>query len=79
MKYKYNPINSIFKEENVTLKVVESKDNGRTCHGCWYNGRSIVNGKEKRNYGASCYLHKHLCTPTLRKDKKQVIFVEVKS
>ena len=77
MKYKYNPINSIFKEGQVTLKVVESKDNGRTCHGCWYNGRSIVNGK--RNYGASCYLHKHLCTPMLRKDKKQVIFVEVKS
>jgi len=35
---KFNPIGSTFKEGNVTLKVKVSKDEGRTCTGCWYAG-----------------------------------------
>ena len=35
---KFNPINSTFKEGDVTLIVEESKDLGVTCKGCWYNG-----------------------------------------
>ena len=68
---KFNPINSIFKEDTVTLIVKESK-NG-TCKGCWYNGWK----NKKRNYPYSCYTHGHACTPYYRKDKKHVIFKEV--
>ena len=71
---KYNPINSIFKEGNITLIVKESKDIGVTCKGCWYNGWK--NSKE-RNYTSSCYYHGHACTPFYRKDKKHVIFEKV--
>ena len=49
----------------------ESKDDGRTCKGCWYN--SWINRK-CRAYPYSCCTHGHACTPANRKDKKQVIF-----
>jgi hypothetical protein len=68
---KYNPINSTFVEGDKTLIVKESRDEGRTCRGCWYN--SWINRK-CRAYPYSCCTHGHACTPTNRKDKKQVIF-----
>ena len=73
MAYKYNPIGSTFKEGDVTLLVVESKDNGSTCRGCFYNTRSGT----KRAYSGSCFTHGHACTTHLRKDRKQVIFKKV--
>ena len=70
---KYNPLNSVFKEGNVLLKVVRCKNNGASCRGCWYNGYS----DNKRNYPYHCFIHGHVCTPTNRKDKAQVIFQKV--
>ena len=72
MKWKFNPIGTTFQEGNVILKVVEIKD-PRTCKGCWYAGKT----DGKRNW-SSCYTHLHACTSGNRKDRKQVIFSEVK-
>ena len=66
----YNPIGSTFKEGNTTLKVVVISDY-RTCTGCYYTN--------KAHYRGSCYTHRHACTSSSRKDKKQVIFVPVNS
>ena len=38
MKTIFDPIGSTFQYGSVTLTVVESHDNGASCHGCWYNG-----------------------------------------
>ena len=75
MKYIDNPIGSTFKEGDVTLKVVETK-NYHNCQGCWYAGRK--KGTDIRNYNGSCYQHRHACTPSNRKDKLQVVFEKVK-
>ena len=73
---KYNPLGSVFKEGEHILQVRESKDDGRTCNGCWY--ASVVHGKKNvRNYKSSCYVHGHVCTPALRKDRKQVVFTKI--
>ena len=69
---KFNPVGTIFQEGEVILKVVEIKDPS-TCRGCWYAGKTAG----KRNYGSSCYTHRHACTSGGRKDKKQVIFQKV--
>lgn len=74
---KFNPIGSTFLEGNVTLKVVESKDKGRTCKGCWYIGHKDGD-PNKKNYPGSCYTHGHACTSNMRKDRKQVVFTKVK-
>ena len=74
---KFNPINSIFKEGNITLIVKESEDFGVSCKGCWYNGWNSLTGKKKRNFPYGCYSHGHVCTPYYRKDKKYVIFEKV--
>lgn len=74
---KFNPIGTTFKEGDVVLKVVESKDNGKTCTGCWYNSRTGPKNNQKHVYTHSCYVHGHICTPALRKDKKQVVFTIV--
>lgn len=74
MAYKYNPIGSTFKEGDVTLLVVESKDGGSTCKGCFYS--SYID-RTKRAYNGSCFTHGHACTTHLRKDRKQVIFKKV--
>ena len=68
-----NKIGTTFKEGNVTLTPIESRDNGCTCKGCWYN--SWTDGF--RNYNIACFMHGHACTHVDRKDKKQVIFVKV--
>ena len=75
---KYNPIGSTFVEGKLTLQVRESKDDGRTCTGCWYNSTTGPRNNKKRNYPYSCYTHGHLCTAAMRKDKKQVVFVKMK-
>ena len=69
----YRSIGSIFKEGNVILQVVESKDPSN-CLGCWYNAHHKENGKFVSNYGFSCCCHGNVCTPFYRKDKKHVIF-----
>ena len=74
---KFNPIGSTFKEGEHTLQVRESKDGGRSCRGCYYNGWKTVNGKKKRNYPYGCYAHRHACTSGGRKDVKQVVFVKI--
>ena len=74
---KFNPIGSTFKEGNVTLKVKVSKDEGRTCTGCWYAGFKGPTSNKKRNYPYSCFTHGHVCTPVYRKDRKQVVFTQV--
>ena len=71
----FNPIGSTFTEGSVTLKVVETKDYS-TCKGCWYAGRQ--KGTDKHNWSGGCYSHQHACTSNGRKDKKQVVFTEVK-
>ena len=76
-KMKYNPIGASFKEGKVILVAKESKDNGKTCTGCWYTGWKNVEGKRKRNYPYGCFTHGHVCTPYYRKDKKHVIFEKV--
>lgn len=75
---KYNPIGSVFKEGEHILEVRESKYEGRTCTGCWYNSSTRKGNVKKRNYPYSCYTHGHLCTSAMRKDKKQVIFKKIK-
>lgn len=70
---KYNPIGTTFKEGDITLKV-EAIKWGCACDGCWYGGRH----DNKRNYNAGCHIHGHACTPINRRDRKQVIFVEVR-
>lgn len=75
MKYYDDPIDTTFKEGDVTLMVKETKDPS-TSTGCWYAGYKDRK-KSLRNYTSSCYLHKHACTPAIRKDKKQVVFAKV--
>ncbi len=74
---KFNPIGSTFKEGEHTLQVRESKDDGRTCTGCWYAGWKGTRNNKIRNYPLSCCVHGHVCTPALRKDRKQVVFSKV--
>ena len=75
---KFNPIGSTFKEGVHTLEVQESKDDGRTCTGCWYVSWTGTRLQKKRNYPYSCITHGHVCTPALRKDRKQVVFKKIK-
>ena len=75
---KYNPLFSTFKEGEVILQVRESKDDGRTCTGCWYAGFKGPSNNKVRNYPYSCCTHGHICTPAIRKDKKQVVFTKIK-
>ena len=72
---KYNPVGSIFKEGDVTLKVQELPPNIFACDGCWYNKRH----GNLCNYNGACFKHGHACTSGNRKDHKQVIFVQVKN
>jgi len=65
--YKYNPIGSIFRE-NEAILIVEEQELGATCTRCYYRSRSYR--------GAGCNIHGHVCTPLFRKDKKHVIFRE---
>lgn len=74
---RYNPIGSTFKEGEHILKVVESQDDGRTCTGCWYASVTGPRNNQKRVFPNSCYVHGHVCTPTYRKDRKQVVFTKV--
>ena len=74
---KTDPIGSTFQEGEHILQVRESKDNGRTCTGCWYASQIRSNGKKIRNYNSSCYAHGHACTSGVRKDGKQVVFVKI--
>jgi len=76
MTYLDNPLGSTFLEGGVTLVVAESKNNGRTCFGCWYARRkSTTNSTRAYPYG--CYQHGHACTPANRKDGKQVVFMKL--
>jgi hypothetical protein len=74
---KYNPIGTAFKEGEHILQVRESKDDGRTCTGCWYASFTRMKKKKYRNYPYSCYTHGHACTRAIRKDKKQVVFTKI--
>ncbi len=74
---KYNPIGSVFKEGEHILKVTESKDDGRTCTGCWYASWTGTRLKKIRNYPYSCITHGHACTRAIRKDRKQVVFTKI--
>lgn len=78
MKYIDEPIGSVFTEGEMTLKVVESKDNGVSCRGCFYNSWQTINGKAVSRYPYGCYVHRHACTPANRKDNKQVLFMIAK-
>ena len=78
MKTIFNPIGSTFQYGSVTLRVVESHDNGASCHGCWYNGYHYDDRmKKKRNYTEACMYHCHLCTAGNREDNKFVVFKKV--
>lgn len=74
--YIFNPVGSVFAEGELTLRVVLSKDGGKTCSGCWYNSRHSEGGKSRniRNYKNACYMHRHCCTASTRQDGKQVVF-----
>ena len=72
MAKKYNPLGSTFYEGMTMLLVSEA--NGCSCDGCWYN----IKHHQIANYNSACYVHGHVCTSHTRKDKKQVIFKEIK-
>ena len=74
---KYNPLGSVFKEGEHILEVRESKDDGRTCTGCWYTGYTGNRRKKRRNYPYSCITHGHACTRAIRLDRKQVVFTKI--
>ena len=73
------PIGKTFMEGDVMLTPKEIKDPS-VCVGCWYAHKSYdKRGREKgRNYTHSCFVHNHACTSGNRRDKKQVVFIEVK-
>lgn len=68
--YQYNRLGSTFMEGGIMLKVVEQSEYDYTCHGCYYARESVR---------ANCSKHGHMCTPYLRKDKKNVIFKFIKN
>ena len=68
----YNPLGTTFKEGDVLLQVVETKDY-RTCLGCYY----AMHKNGKRIYKKSCIYHNHACTAGVRKDGKQVVFTPI--
>ena len=68
---KYRPVGTVFVEEGVSLMVMEqNRLDYSSCRGCYYNKESV----NCRN----CAAHGNVCTPFLRKDNKNVIFVSIR-
>ena len=69
------PVGTIFEYDGVTAVVTLTDQKKPTCTGCIF---SEFNRKKHKLPKISCYAHGYVCTSHTRKDKKQVVFKEVK-
>ena len=72
---KYYPVGTVFSYDGVRLKVKAIAYNNAVCTGCYFSDW------ERRKMGLSkfsCCIHSIACTAHLRKDKRHVVFIQVK-
>lgn len=72
---KYYKVGTIIKFDGTLLLVEETPNNEYTCTKCFFS-KAVREKKGKCDY--SCYVHGLACTVHYRKDRKNVIFREVK-